>query len=127
MSRAELRRAAKEQKKANTVTYTFTQAQFDEKIQRAVREVLSMEKDKIRKEAYEEGVDDGFILMIGLPMKVLIDHYWPKSYEKQLPGFVDHILDYKEAVDRGEIDINELVNDIYELAGVKLTKGDYYE
>lgn len=127
MSRAELRRAAREQQKANTVTYTFTQAQFDEKIQRAIKEELSKQRSEIWQEGFEEGLDSAFILMIALPMRVLMNHYWPKSYEKQLPGFVEHILDYKEAFDRGEIDINELVNEVYELAGVKLTKGDYYD
>lgn len=126
MSRAEMRRAAKEQQKGN-VTYTFTKAQFDAVVQKAIREELAKQRSEIWQEGFEEGLDSAFILMIALPMKVLMDHYWQKSYTKQLPGFVEHILDYKEAFDRGEIAMNALVDEVYELAGVKLAKGDYYE
>ena len=49
-----------------------------------------------------------------------MDHYWQKSYYKRLPGFVEHVLDYYERWQNGELDIEKLKEDLWEYGGVRL-------
>ena len=85
MNRAEMRRMKREQEKAHTVTYNLTQAQLDA----IVQEKIGVKIAETKKDVYEETVNTVLALVLTLPLEVLMDHYWPKSYRERLPGFVD--------------------------------------
>lgn len=76
MGRAERRRAQKCEQKAKTATYNLTRAQLDA----LVREKISGELDRVKQEATNDAINQAMILLLTLPLEVLMDHYWPKSY-----------------------------------------------
>ena len=73
-----------------------------------------------KKEIYEETVNTVLALVLTLPLEVLMDHYWQKSYRQRLPGFVDKVLEYYEKWQDGEIDMEDLKKDLWEFGGIKL-------
>lgn len=113
MTRAEIRRQKKIEKKV--ATYNLTQAQLDTMIRQGVEKELK----KIKEEATKEAINQAMILLLVLPLEVLMDHYWQKTYVKRLPGFVDHILEYYNKWENGELDMEELKKDLWEYGGVK--------
>lgn len=116
MNRAERRRAEKSQIKAKTATYNLTKEQLDT----AVRVKVGSELDKIKQEATDEAINTAMILLLTLPLEVLMDHYWPKSYRKRIPGFTEHVLEYYERWQNGELDMEKLKQDLWEYGGVRL-------
>ena len=116
MSRAERRRTARNEKKAKTATYNFTEDQ----LQNAITDIIGKQIEEAKAEATDDAVNTAMILMLTLPLEVLKDHYWTKSYEKKLPGFVDHVLEYYRRWQDGEIDIDDLKKDLWEIGGVRL-------
>lgn len=119
MNRAEMRRAARNDKKSKTATYNFTQEQLDA----VIHEQIGEKMDELKKEATEEAVNIAMVLLLTLPLEVLMDYYWPKSYEKRIPGFVEHVLDYYRKWQDGEIDIEDLKEDLWNYAGIRLEAG----
>lgn len=115
MSRAERRRKDREAKKAQA-TYTFTKAQLD----RAIKEGVEKEIQKAKKEATDEAIGTVLALLLTIPLEVLMDHYWQKTYAKRLPKFTEYVLDYYDRWSRGELDMEELKKDLWEYGGVKL-------
>lgn len=118
MGRAAYRRAMKEESKSNNVTYTLTKSQLDTIIKDKIQGQLEI----IKKEARDEAVNTAMILMLTLPLEVLMDHYWKKSYNKRLPGFVEHVLDYYSKWQDGELDMDKLREDLWEFGGLKLVE-----
>ena len=112
--RAEIRRIQREEKKANTATYNLTQAQLDA----IVNEKIGKKIAETKKEIYEETVNTVLALALTLPLEVLMDHYWQKSYRQRLPGFVDKVLEYYGKWQDGEID--NLKKDLWEFGGIRL-------
>ena len=49
-----------------------------------------------------------------------MDHYWPKSYEKRLPGFVDKVIEYYEMWQDGKLDMDKMKEDLWQYGGVRL-------
>lgn len=49
-----------------------------------------------------------------------MDHYWPKSYRERLPGFVDKVLEYHGRWEDGELDMDELKEDLWKYGGIRL-------
>lgn len=82
MGRAEIRRAMKNEKKVKTATYNITKAQLDA----MVREGIGNELERVRQEAIDNAVNTAMVLLLTLPLEVLMDHYWKKSYAKRIPG-----------------------------------------
>ena len=107
MSRAERRRAQKCEQKSKTATYNLTRAQLDA----LVREKISGELDR---------VNQAMILLLTLPLEVLMDHYWPKSYAKRIPEFTEHVLEYYEKWQNDELDMDKLKEDLWVYGGVRL-------
>lgn len=99
MGRAEMRRARKEEKKYKTVTYTLTQEQLD----KMVRDKIGDELERVKKEATDNAVNTAMVLLLTLPLEVLMDHYWTKSYAKRIPKFTDLVLEYYERWQDGEM------------------------
>lgn len=120
MNRAERRRAAREQEKAKTATYNLTQAQLDAMIQERIGEKLR----QVKQEATEEAVNTAMVLLLTLPLEVLMDFYWKKSYARRIPEFTEHVLDYYEKWQNGELDIEDLKKDLWEYAGIRLEESD---
>lgn len=114
--RAEMRRNKREAVKANTATYNLTQAQLDA----IVSEKIGKKIVDAKKEIYEETVNTVLALVFTLPLEVLMDHYWQKSYRQRLPGFVDKVLKYYEKWQDGEIDMEDLKKDLWEFGGIRL-------
>lgn len=115
MGRAERRRTLKSEQKTKIATYNLTKAQLDT----LVRERISDEMERVRQEALSEGVNQAMILLLTLPLEVLMDHYWKKSYYKKIPEFTNYVLEYFNMWQNGELDMDELKKDLWEYGGVK--------
>lgn len=119
MGRAEIRRAMKNEKKAKTATYNLTKAQLDA----MVREGIGNELERVRQEAIDNAVNTAMVLLLTLPLEVLMDHYWKKSYAKRIPEFTSHVLEYYEKWQNGELDMEKLKEDLWDYGGVRLEEG----
>ena len=111
MGRAELRRQQKAKKK-QTKTYNFNKQQLDGMMRNKANELMQ--------DAKEEAVNETLTLLLALPLEVLMDYYWPKSYKKKIPEFTEHVLEYYNRWQDGEIQIEELQKDLWEYAGIRL-------
>lgn len=116
MSRAERRRAQKCEQKSKTATYNLTRAQLDA----LVREKISGELDRVKQEATNDAINQAMILLLTLPLEVLMDYYWPKSYAKRIPEFTEHVLEYYEKWQNDELDMEKLKEDLWVYGGVRL-------
>lgn len=120
MGRAERRRAQKNEQKAKTATYNLTKDQLDA----VVREKIGDELARIKQEATEEAVNTAMVLLLTLPLEVLMDYYWKKSYANRIPEFTNHVLEYYEMWQNGELDMDKLKEDLWKYGGVKLMEGE---
>lgn len=116
MTRAERRRKEREEKKAKTATYNMTAKQLGDAIHRGVEKDLQKAYD----EGFEEGISKALTLLLTLPLEVLMDHYWPKSYEKKIPEFTNYVLEYYRKWQNDELDMEKLKEDLWEYGGVRL-------
>lgn len=114
MCRSEKRRLEREKKKG-AVTYNFTQEQLDALIESKVREKI----EEAKKEAVEDAINQAMLLLFVLPMEVLMDIYWPKSYQKRIPEFTDHLLEYYQMWQRDELDMDKMKEDLWEYGGIR--------
>ena len=103
MTRAELRRAAREKSK-KTKTYNLTEDQIK----------------LIKQEATTKACNEAMVLLLTLPLEVLMDYYWQKTYESRIPEFTEHVLDYYEQWQNGELDMDKLKEDLWKYGGVRL-------
>lgn len=101
MGRAERRRTQKLEQKAKTATYNLTKEQLNI----AVREQVGKELERIKQEATDDAVNTAMVLLLTLPLEVLMDHYWTKTYAKRIPRFTELVLEYYERWQNGELDI----------------------
>ena len=120
MGRAERRRTEKLKRKEKTATYQMTKAQLN----LAVQEQIGDDLKRIKQEATDEAVNTAMILMLTLPLEVLMDYYWPKSYAKRIPEFTSHVLEYYERWQNGELDMDKLREDLWVYGGIKLIEGE---
>ena len=123
MTRAEMKRAAREEKKRKTATYNLTQDQLDT----MVKEKIGKDLERIKKEATDEAINTAMVLLLTLPLEVLMNHYWKKTYAKKLPEFLDYVLEYYEKWQDGELDMDELVKDLWEYGGIRMEGDTVYE
>lgn len=115
MGRAEERRSKREKEKAKTATYNFTKEQLDEEVRKRVRK----EAELVKKEVTEEAVSNAMLLLFALPPKILKDHYWTKSYQQRVPKFADYLAEYYEKWDNGELNMEELQQELWETCGIR--------
>lgn len=120
MSRAEMRRMQREQKKAKTATYNLTKEQLDA----MVEERISQRIKEVKEEATYDAVNTAMTLMLVLPMEVLMDHYWKKSYATKIPEFTNYVLKYYERWMKGELDMDEMKEDLWVYGGVRLEESE---
>ena len=72
--------------KGKVATYNFTEEQLKAYVEQHYKEyVADMKQDTL---------NDCMILMLTLPMEVLMDHYWKKSYRKNSPDFIRYVMEY---------------------------------
>lgn len=116
MTRAERRRQQKDEIKAKTATYNVTKAQLD----MMVKEQIESKLNEIKQQATDEAVNTAMILMLTLPLEVLMDHYWTKTYDRKIPEFTNYVLEYYKKWENGEIDMDKLRDDLWEYGGVRL-------
>lgn len=117
MTRAQRRRKKREDNK-KTKTYNLTEEQLNIMIHERIKNDL----ERVREEAKDEAVDTAIILLLTLPLEVLMDHYWKKSYKKRIPEFTNHVLDYYNKWQNNEIDIEKLKEDLWEYGGVRIER-----
>lgn len=106
MNRQRRRAAERKEQKARTKTYNLTEAQLQAYVS--------------HEEAMNESTNTAMILLLTLPLEVLMDHYWPKSYTKKIPEFTNYVLEYYKRWQDGELDMDELKEDLWTYGGVRL-------
>lgn len=116
MNRQQRRAAERKEQKARTKTYNLTEAQ----LQTYVRQAIEKELKNDHEEIMNESTNTAMILLLTLPLEVLMDHYWPKSYAKKIPEFTSYVLEYYERWQNGELDMDELKEDLWTYGGVRL-------
>lgn len=95
-----------------------------EQLNIAVREQVGKELERIKQEATDDSVNTAMVLLLTLPLEVLMDHYWTKTYAKRIPRFTELVLEYYERWQNGELDMDKLKEDLWEYGGVKLVEGE---
>ena len=117
MTRAEKRRLEKnESKRTKAPTYHFTKEQIDAMVQVEIDKKL----DEIKQEIKEESISAAMELLFVLPMEVLMDHFWNKSYAQKIPKFTELLLDYYQAWENGELDMDTMKEDLWTYGGIRL-------
>lgn len=116
MNRQQRRAAERKEQKAKFKTYNLTEAQ----LQAYVRQAIEKELKNNNEEVMNESINTAMILLLTLPLEVLMDHYWPKSYAKKIPEFTNYVLEYYERWQNGELDMDKLKEDLWEYGGVRL-------
>lgn len=116
MSRAKIRR--KKKQKIKTPTYNLTKDQLNAIVKGKVRDEFA----KVEQEATEDAINTAMILMLTLPLEVLMDHYWQKSYAKRIPEFTNYVLEYYCQWENGELDMDKLRDDLWVYGGVRIEK-----
>jgi len=115
MGRAELRRAKREEAKKEK-RYNLTQAQIEQIVQEALQEEIIKAKMKASEDATKLALE----FMLTFPRRVLKDHYWKKSYKYKLPKFTDLVMEYYEKWQAGELDREELRDELEAEDGVRI-------
>lgn len=44
---------------------------------------------EIKEQATQDAINTAMVLLLTLPLEVLMDHYWQKSYAKRIPKFTE--------------------------------------
>lgn len=115
MNRAEMRRAAREKQK-KTAMYNLTRGELERMIEEGCSKKIAAAKEQ----ATYDAINTAMTLLLTLPLEVLMDHYWKKSYEKRIPEFTAYVLEYYERWQNGELDMDELKKDLWDYGGVRL-------
>lgn len=115
MNRAERRRLERAKEK-KTATYNVTRNQLEEAVQKSVQEELT----ETYAEGFADGVSEAMVLFLTLPMQVLKKQYWPKTYQKRLPEFMEQVLQLYDQWQNDELDVSQLKADLWNDAGIRL-------
>lgn len=103
MTRQQRRAAERKEGKIKTKTYNLTEAQLQDYVKNTLENEL--------KDRYEEVINDtintAMVLLLTLPLEVLMDHYWQKSYAKRIPEFTKYVLEYYEKWQTGELNMDK--------------------
>ena len=119
MNRAERRRQKKQNEKV-PAKYTFTREYLCAEIEKGTKEILEKERESIMNDA----INQAMLLLFVLPMEVLMDFYWTKSYAKKIPEFTQHLLDYYAAWQNGDLDMEAMKKDLWEYGGIRLEESE---
>lgn len=114
MSRAEIRRARREENKKKA-TFVMTEEE--------IMKIRKQEYDRARKTIHEKSdqiAEDILKMMIVIPTNVLINDYWQKTAKKRIPQFVDDCMSLYQSWIEGTVSMEEMQNLTEEYAGIKL-------
>lgn len=114
MSRAEIRREQREQKKKKA-TFIMTEEE--------IMKIRKQEYDRARKTIHEKSdqiAEDILKMMIVIPTNVLINDYWQKTAKKRIPQFVDDCMSLYQSWSEGTVSMEEMQKLTEEYAGIKL-------
>ena len=116
--RAEMRRLSQQKEKDSKVRYNFTAEEVDKLVKERAGKML----EQVQIEALEDGIGAAMVLLLTIPMAILRDEYWPKSYKQKLPKFADQIIDMMNKWESGEVDLEKLREDIWNDAGIRIER-----
>lgn len=122
MSRAELRRKQREQKKDNK-TYTFTASEL-EQLEERIRKEEQQKAKRIVLDKTNVLAEQILTMMLVIPTNVLVADYWQKSAKKRIPKFVEDCTSLYEAFTSGVVNMSEMVALTEECAGIKLVQDE---
>ena len=105
MNRAERRRNGV---KSKVRTYTLT----------------DVEIAKMKQEAVDEAINTAMTLLFVLPMEVLMDNFWKKTYAKKIPEFTEHLLEYYRMWQDDELDMDKMKEDLWLYGGIRLEESE---
>lgn len=105
MNRAERRRSGV---KTKVRTYTLT----------------DVEIAKMKQEAVDEAINTAMTLLFVLPMEVLMDNFWKKTYAKKIPEFTEHLLEYYRMWQDNELDMDKMKEDLWLYGGIRLEESE---
>lgn len=114
MSRAEIRREQREQKKKKA-TFIMTEEE--------IMKIRKQEYDRARKTIHEKSdqiAEDILKMMIVIPTNVLINDYWQKTAKKRIPQFVDDCMSLYQSWSEGTVSMEEMQKLTEEYSGIKL-------
>lgn len=114
MSRAEIRRARREENKKKA-TFVMTEEE--------IMKIRKQEYDRARKTIHEKSdqiAEDILKMMIVIPTNVLINDYWQKTAKKRIPQFVDDCMSLYQSWSEGTVSMEEMQKLTEEYAGIKL-------
>lgn len=97
-------------KKSNDILMKEVAALIDTEVEKRV----AAEREAVKVEMMN--------VMFGIPVMVLRNKYWPKSYHRYLPTFVDHMLRYYEKWDNGLLSTKEIKDVLWKDAGMQFDK-----
>lgn len=116
MNRAERRRQERVERKSKMAIYNLTKEQLDNAVKDGIKKKLA----EVKERATNDAINTAMVLLLTLPLEVLMDHYWQKSYAKRIPKFTEQVLEYYERWQNGELDMDKLKEDLWEYGGVRL-------
>lgn len=116
MNRQQRRASERKSKKDKTKTYNFTESQLQEYVKKAIEVELKNNHNEMMSDA----IDTALILLLALPLEVLMDYYWPKSYEKKIPEFTNYVFEYYKRWQNGEINTDKLKEDLLNYGKIKI-------
>lgn len=122
MSRAELRRAARESKSSNK-TYNMTAQQLKDLEKRLYDEAYKKAREDIMSHIDRLG-DEMFKMMLVIPTNLLIEDYWKKSAKQRISKFVEDCLSFYDVWTQGVVNMDEIVKMTEEYSGVKMVEKD---
>lgn len=119
-NRAERRRAEKQgQKASKPPVYNYTPNSLRNQLNWEAQEEVKEKLKKVKAEATADAINTTFMLMLTIPCNVLIDRFWSKEPEK-VQEFIDLVIDQYDRWQNGELDMNVLKKDLWEIGGVRL-------
>ena len=121
MGRAERRREMKKgEKMKKPPVYNYTPESLRGQLKWEANQEFQEKVKKIKAEVYDDAVNAAMMLLLTLPCQVLMEHFWQKSSSKNIPKFLDLVLDYYGRWQNGEIDMGKLKKDLWEIGGIRM-------
>lgn len=121
MGRAERRREMKKgEKMKKPPVYNYTPESLRGQLKWEANQEFQEKVKKIKAEVYDDAVNAAMMLLFTLPCQVLMEHFWQKSSSKNIPKFLDLVLDYYGRWQNGELDMGKLKKDLWEIGGIRM-------
>lgn len=121
MGRAERRREMKKgEKMKKPPVYNYTPESLRGQLKWEANQEFQEKVKKIKAEVYDDAVNAAMMLLLTLSCQVLMEHFWQKSSSKNIPKFLDLVLDYYGRWQNGELDMGKLKKDLWEIGGIRM-------